>query len=438
MSGSASPAPVLDVVVPVHNEQHTVGACVRRLHAHLTQTFPYPFRITVADNASTDGTATVARGLTAELPHVALVELEQKGRGRALKQVWLASDAPILAYMDVDLSTDLDALWPLVAPLMSGHSDLAIGSRLARGARVVRGPKREVVSRCYNLVLKGALGARFSDAQCGFKAIRADVAAELLPMVQDPTWFFDTELLVLAERSGLRIHEVPVDWYDDPDSRVDVVATALDDLRGVRRVRRDLRRGTLPVADVARRIGRFPAAGAPAGGAPAGGAWQQARRFAAVGVLCTVLHLGLFASLVHPVGSTQAANLVALLLATLVNTALNRRWTFGVQGPGRVRHQVQGLAVFGLTWAMTAGALGLLHLVDAQPSTSVATVVLGVATGLSTLVRFVAMRSWMVRPTPTTRTVRADAGLEHATATAGIPTRSGAAGPTSPEPVLRH
>ncbi|MDU0313897.1 bifunctional glycosyltransferase family 2/GtrA family protein [Phycicoccus sp. M110.8] len=425
MTGQEPAAPVLDVVVPVHNEQHTVGACVRRLHAHLVQTFPYPFRITVADNASTDGTAEVARGLVAGLPGVALVELEQKGRGRALKQVWLASDAPILAYMDVDLSTDLDALWPLVAPLMSGHSDLAIGSRLARGARVVRGVKREVISRCYNLVLRGALGARFSDAQCGFKAIRADVAAELLPMVQDPTWFFDTELLVLAERSGLRIHEVPVDWYDDPDSRVDVVATALDDLRGVRRVRRDLRRGVLPVADVARRMGRFPVAG-PAGavggggagdggsaddgtgaagtavggplGAAVGGTWQQARRFAAVGLLCTVLHLGLFAALVHPVGSTQTANLVALLLATLVNTGLNRRWTFGVQGPGRLRHQAQGLVVFGLTWAMTAGALGLLHLVDAQPSTTVATAVLGVATGLSTLVRFVAMRSWMFRP----------------------------------------
>ena len=168
--------PVLDIVIPVYNEQHTVGACVRRLHAHLVETFPYPFRITVADNASTDATAQVASGLVAELPAVELVRLSQKGRGRALKAAWLASDAPILAYMDVDLSTDLDALWPLVAPLMSGHSDLAIGSRLAHGARVVRGARREVISRCYNLLLRGLLGARFSDAQCGFKAIRADVA----------------------------------------------------------------------------------------------------------------------------------------------------------------------------------------------------------------------------------------------------------------------
>lgn len=384
-------APVLDVVIPVHNEQHTVAASVRRLHAHLVQTFPYPFRITVADNASTDATATVASGLVAELPGVALVRVPQKGRGRALKTVWLASDAPILAYMDVDLSTDLDALWPLVAPLMSGHSDLAIGSRLAQGSRVVRGAKREVISRCYNLILKAALGARFTDAQCGFKAIRADVAAELLPLVEDPTWFFDTELLVLAQRSGLRIHEVPVDWFDDPDSRVDVVATALDDLRGVVRVRRWLASGRLPVADIAARIGRRD---------PAAGTWRQVTRFAAVGVLSTVVHLGLFAALASLLTSTQAANLVALLVATLGNTALNRRWTFGIRGPGRLRSQVQGLTVFGVTWLMTAGALALLNAVTPSPSTAVATVVVAAATAASTVVRFVAMRTWIFRRDP--------------------------------------
>ena len=380
-------APVLDVVIPVHNEQHTVAASVRRLHHHLVQTFPYPFRITVADNASTDATAVVASELAATLPEVELVVMAQKGRGRALKQVWLASDAPILAYMDVDLSTDLDALWPLLAPLMSGHSDLAIGSRLARGARVVRGARREVISRCYNLVLRAVLGAGFSDAQCGFKAIRADVAAELLPLVEDPNWFFDTELLVLAERSGLRIHEVPVDWFDDPDSRVDVVGTALDDLRGVWRLRRALSAGRLPVAELSARLGR---------GRPGSDTWLQVRRFAVVGALTTVVHLGLFATLHGALGS-QTANLLALLVATLVNTALNRRWTFGVHGNGAARHQVQGLAVFAITWLMTAGALGLLHTVDAAPTTAAATVVVALATASSTIVRFVAMRSWMFR-----------------------------------------
>ena len=116
---------------------------------------------------------------------------------------------------------------------------------MGRGSRVVRGIKRELISRCYNLILRGTLAAGFSDAQCGFKAIRADVAHRLLPLVEDPGWFFDTELLVLAERAGLRIHEVPVDWVDDPDSRVDLVATAMADLKGVWRVGRALAVGAL-------------------------------------------------------------------------------------------------------------------------------------------------------------------------------------------------
>ena len=186
------------------------------------------------------------------------MHLAQKGRGRALAAVWSASDAPVLAYMDVDLSTDLGGLLPLVAPLISGHSDVAIGSRLARGARVVRGPKREFISRCYNLILRTVLGVRFSDAQCGFKAVRRDAAQQLLPLVEDTGWFFDTELLVLAERAGLRIHEVPVDWVDDPDSRVDIVATAVADLKGVARVLGGLASGRIPVAQVRARFGRAP------------------------------------------------------------------------------------------------------------------------------------------------------------------------------------
>ncbi len=208
--------PVLDVVVPVYNEEVVLAGSVHRLHRYLREDFPFAFRITIADNASVDGTWRIATELAEELPEVRAVHLEQKGRGRALHAVWSSSDAPVLAYMDVDLSTDLAAVAPLVAPLVSGHSDLAIGTRLSRGSRVVRGAKREIISRCYNLILRSTLSAKFSDAQCGFKAIRSDVAAELLPHIEDTGWFFDTELLVLAERSGLRIHEVPVDWIDDP------------------------------------------------------------------------------------------------------------------------------------------------------------------------------------------------------------------------------
>jgi len=229
--------PLIDIVIPVYNEERDLGPSVRRLHDYLRSDFPFPAVITIADNASRDGTLAVAQGLANELPRVRVVHLDKKGRGRALRAAWLQSDAKVVAYMDVDLSTDLKALHPLVAPLLSGHSDIAIGSRLARGARVTRGPKREIISRCYMLVLRLSLGAHFTDAQCGFKAVRTSVAKQLLPMVKDEAWFFDTELLILAQRAGMRIHEVPVDWTDDPDSRVAIMRTSIEDLRGVVRLR---------------------------------------------------------------------------------------------------------------------------------------------------------------------------------------------------------
>ncbi|AGL14337.1 bifunctional glycosyltransferase family 2/GtrA family protein [Actinoplanes sp. N902-109] len=383
-------APVLDVVVPVYNEEVDLEPCVRRLHGYLTAEFPYRFRITIADNASTDSTVAVARRLTEAFPEVSLVHLSQKGRGRALNYVWTHSDAAVLAYMDVDLSTDLGALLPLVAPLISGHSDLAIGSRLARGSRVVRGAKREFISRSYNLLLRGTLAARFSDAQCGFKAIRADVAARLLPMVEDTGWFFDTEMLVLAERAGLRIHEVPVDWVDDPDSRVDIVATALADLRGIARLTRALGTGKLPLAALREQLGRDPL---PVAGVPAG-LTGQILRFAAVGVASTLAYLILYALLRTGLGA-QAANLIALLVTAIANTAVNRRVTFRVRGSDSAwRHQAQGLVVFGIGLGLTSGSLALLHLLTAPP-TYLELAVLVVANLVATGVRFLLMRSWV-------------------------------------------
>jgi hypothetical protein len=246
----------IEIVVPVFNEERDLEPGVRRLRDFLRRQFPFTAVITIADNASTDRTWFVAQRLTAELDGVRAVHLDAKGRGRALQHVWASSRAKVVAYMDVDLSTDLNALLPLVAPLISGHSDVAIGSRLARTSRVVRGPKRELISRGYNLLLRTTLRARFTDAQCGFKAIRTDAARLLLPHVKDTAWFFDTELLVLAERAGMRIAEVPVDWVDDPDSRVDIGPTALADLRGVARLARALLRGELPLHDLRAAAGR--------------------------------------------------------------------------------------------------------------------------------------------------------------------------------------
>jgi putative flippase GtrA len=385
--------PVLDVVIPVYNEEAALADSVHRLHRYLCDNFPYPVRITIADNASVDGTPRIAAELAAELENVRMVRLEQKGRGRALHRVWSESDAMVLAYMDVDLSTDLAGLAPLVAPLISGHSDLSIGTRLSRGSRVVRGPKREFISRCYNFILKSTLQARFSDAQCGFKAIRADVASQLLPHVSDTGWFFDTELLVLAERSGLRIHEVPVDWVDDPDSRVDIVATATADLKGVGRLLRGFANGSIPVNAIAAQL-----APSKPSVQPNSLLLRQAVRFAAVGVASTAAYLVLFLLLHHVIGA-QAANLVALLVTAIANTAANRRFTFGVVGVATAgRHHVEGLIVFLIALMITSGALASLHAFDHQPHRLLELSVLVLANLLATAVRFVLLRGWVFHP----------------------------------------
>ena len=362
-------APAIDIVVPVHNEQRELAANIQRLHDYLRSGFPFTARITIADNASTDATLAVANELAAQVPGVRVVRLDEKGRGRALREAWSSSDAQVLAYMDCDLSTDLAALLPLVAPLLSGHSDVAIGSRLTRGARVVRGPKRELISRAYNLILHTVLATRFTDAQCGFKAIRADRAHELLPEVQDCAWFFDTELLVLAERHGLRIHEVPVDWVDDADSRVHIVSTAVDDLRGVARMYR-----------------------------------SQFVRFGAIGVVSTIAYLLLYVAL-RRLAPAEVANAVALLITAIGNTAANRRLTFGVSGrESALRHHLQGLGVFGAALVVTTMSLAALHAVTPTPSRLAEVTVLIVANLAATALRFVLLRGWVFRAATSTST----------------------------------
>jgi putative flippase GtrA len=353
----------VEIVIPVYNEERTLAASVHRLHRFLEGRLPFSWQITIADNASTDMTPEMARALAAELDRVRVLRLEQKGRGRALRATWSASRARVVAYMDVDLSTDLHALLPLLAPLVSGHSEVAIGSRLARGSRVARGPKRELISRAYNHLLRFALRARFTDAQCGFKAVRADVLPELLEAVSDQSWFFDTELLIAAQRRGMRIYEVPVDWVDDPDSRVDVVSTALADLRGVARLALDT-----PVA-----------------------------RFVAIGAASTAAYALLFLLLAGALGSA-AASALALALTAVVNTAANRRLTFGIRGrDGLARHQAAGFVVFVLALGLTNGALSVLHDLDRHAPRLLEAVVLVLATLAATVTRYVALSSWVFR-----------------------------------------
>jgi putative flippase GtrA len=380
----------VDIVVPVRNEERDLAPSVRRLVSYLREGFPFTARVTIADNGSTDGTWAVADRLARDFDEVRAVRVEQPGRGRALRAVWSQSDAEVLAYMDVDLSTDLNALLPLVAPLLSGHSDVAIGTRLARGSRVIRGPKRELISRCYNLLLHACMGARFSDAQCGFKAIRREQARALLPLTQDTGWFFDTELLVLAERAGLRIHEIPVDWIDDLDSRVDVVATAVADLRGMVRLGSGFARGRIKVPQL-----RGSALAGPRGGARRAAPGElrlQIASFAGVGIASTIAYVVLYL-LLRGVMPAQAANAASLLVTAVANTAANRRLTFGISGRQQAAwHQVKGLIAFGIGLALTSGALAAL---PAHSSRGLEASVLVAANLVATVIRFVLYRTWV-------------------------------------------
>jgi putative flippase GtrA len=375
----------VEIVVPVYNEAPQLSARITELRRFLDDSFPFRALVTVVDNASTDGTFAVASQLAATVPGVAALHLPRKGRGHALRTAWSTSSAPVVAYMDVDLSTSLTALLPLVAPLLSGQRDVAIGTRLARGSHVVRGPKRELISRAYNLLLKLSLRGRFSDAQCGFKALRRESALQLLPLVKDDEWFFDTELLVTAERLGLRIGEVPVDWVDDPDSRVQIVRTALSDLRGVWRIshgqaRRLAHRGsTLP-----RTAGDQVAT-------------EQLLRFAGVGAVSTLGYLFLFIAW-RPAAGTYGANALALAICTLFNTAVHRELAQNLQGPAhRGRFSAVAAGLFAVSLSLTTLALLAAHTLSAT-SLPLALIAVTVANAAASVVRFAILRAWVFRP----------------------------------------
>ena len=381
---------MVEIVIPVYNEQGELESSISRLCAYLTESFPLSWLITIADNASIDDTWRIACRLAQRHDNVRAVHLDMKGRGRALRSVWSRSTSPVVAYMDVDLSTDLGALLPLIAPLVTGHSDLAIGSRLAASSRVARGPKREAISRTYNMILKATLHAGFSDAQCGFKAGRTEAVKALLVLVEDQGWFFDTELLVLAEHNGLRIHEVPVDWVDDPDSRVHVASTAKDDLKGVWRLIRSFAkgRGDLPQQFRARTA------------VPERPTGEQLVRFASIGVVSTVAFAGLFALAASPLG-TLAADVIALGACTVANTAANRRLTFAMHGrAGATRHQMRGLLVAVAPLAVNLTTFAVLSAVGVSSLVAV-TAALTLATASAGLLRFRLLERWVFARRPT-------------------------------------
>jgi hypothetical protein len=378
----------VEVVVPVYNEADSLEASITTLRRYLDESFPFRTLVTIADNGSTDGTTLIAQRLASTLDGVQALILTRKGRGYALRSAWTASTAEVVAYMDVDLSTSLSALSPLVASVLSGHSDLAVGTRLARGSRVVRGPKRELISRAYSHIVRLSLRSRVSDFQCGFKAIRRERALELLPLVEDNEWFFDTELIVTAERLGVRISETPVEWTDDPTSSVHIVSTATDDLKGIWRIHhgRHLERVR------ARRPALTPVAQATA---------DQLLSFAGVGLLSTLSYLLLFAAGWRTLGPL-IANATALAFCTLVNTALHRSLARGPGDRGRGKGAAPSFfvvmtALYGISLAATTAAIAGAGALFGSSLVVDALAVTGACVAAS-LLRFSLLRGWAFRP----------------------------------------
>lgn len=232
-----------DCVIPVYNEEKRLEANLERLHTFLSENLAdYDWCVIIADNASNDATPDIARRYASTLPRVVYFRLEQKGRGRALRRTWMFSDADYVSYMDVDLSTNLRAV-PEMMELFERGAEVVLGSRLIAGANIVRRRYREIISRGWNFLVGAVFNTRFSDAQCGFKGLSREAREALVPQLEDPKWFFDTELLVLAEKQGFRMHEIAVEWTEDIESTVQVVRTIVDDLAAMARLKLELMRG---------------------------------------------------------------------------------------------------------------------------------------------------------------------------------------------------
>jgi len=381
--------PQVEIVVPTYNEASAVEASVTRLRQYLDESFPFRTVVTVADNGSNDGTSLVAERLASTMSGVQALILARKGRGYALRAAWSASEADVVGYMDADLSTSLSALLPLVGSVLSGHSDLAVGTRLARGSRVVRGPRRELLSRAYGHIVRLSLRSHVSDFQCGFKAMRRTSALQILPLIEDEEWFFDTELIVTAERLGLRVSETPVEWTDDPESSVDIIHTALDDLRGIWRMTwgRRLRH---------RRSART-AAPPPVNQATA----DELLSFAGVGVLSSLTYLLLFAAAWSALGP-WLANASALAFCTLINTTLHRslaRRSHGAESgtTGPPSFFVVVAVLYGVSLVATTAAIALANVV-AGSSLLIDALAATLASCVAALLRFSLLRGWAFRP----------------------------------------
>jgi glycosyltransferase involved in cell wall biosynthesis len=229
------------LVIFVFNEERRLPIGMASLIPFLLEHLNCNWEVVIADNGSTDKTFEIGCAEQYRHSNVRAVHFDKRGRGNAIKRAWLSSSADILSYMDVDLSTDLSAYPALIAGLRSGKYDLAIGSRHSQASITIRCFYRRLISHTYNILVRAIFHSSLQDVQCGFKAITRQTAQNLLPYIDDKGWFFDTELLVMAEKLGYRIYHLPVFWVENADSRVKIINTIINDIRGIIRLRKKLK-----------------------------------------------------------------------------------------------------------------------------------------------------------------------------------------------------
>ena len=230
--------PKLLLMLPIYNEEEQLESSMRTVFDYATKNLSeYDWRVHVGDNASKDKSKEIYTKLHNENPtRFTFRTLDKKGRGLNLRDSWLKEEYDIAIYMDVDLSSDINAVKNMVDQIRDRKADLSVGSRLLPASKVIgRKLLREITSRGYVFIIKTLASTKISDFQCGFKAISKELALKIVPEVEDNTWYFDTELILLTEKSGYKVYECPVRWTDDPGSTVKVWKTATDDLKGLYR-----------------------------------------------------------------------------------------------------------------------------------------------------------------------------------------------------------
>lgn len=227
--GMSSTAPSVTIVIPVYNEEEIIAGTLDTLLSFLKRTeFPYPYRITVVDNASTDRTARMVTEFAAYNPETTLLKLAEKGKGRAVRAGWAQEKGGILAFMDADLSSDIGAFKALVDAIANGSADLSIGNRLGKNSKIVSTKKfRKIVSRIYNALVRAFLWTGIDDHQCGFKALSFETFTMLAPKLTETEFFLDTELIALVRKQGLSIHQEDIVWIDSATSKVSLFSDSL-------------------------------------------------------------------------------------------------------------------------------------------------------------------------------------------------------------------